>query len=246
MTAVPGRRDELLEILLEGTSSMPGCLSYVVATDAADPDALWITEVWDNEANHRASLTLPQVRAAIDRGRPLIAGFSNQVTTAPVGGQGISAASGDYDAELRRLHREVLDAWNRRDAAAFADLFASEGSIVGFDGTPVDGPERIEAHLTGIFTDHAPARYVAIVREVRETGPVSALLRAVAGMVPPGAREVKADVNAIQSLVAQRGRDGRWRIELFQNTPAAFHGRPQAAAALTAELQRQADTERVW
>jgi hypothetical protein len=43
-------------------------------------------------------------------------------------------------------------------------------------------------------------------------------------------------VNAIQTLVAAR-RDGRWRVELFQNTPAAFHGRPEASEALTAELR---------
>ena len=31
MTAVAGQRDALAEILLEGTASMPGCLSYIVA-----------------------------------------------------------------------------------------------------------------------------------------------------------------------------------------------------------------------
>jgi len=30
-----------------------------------------------------------------------------------------------------------------------------------------------------------------------------------------------------------------FRIALFQNTPAAFHGRPEAAEQLTKELQQQ-------
>jgi quinol monooxygenase YgiN len=68
---------------------MPGCLSYVIAHDPSDPDALWITEIWENKESHAASLNLPAVKAAIARGRPLIAGFSNRVETAPVGGYGL-------------------------------------------------------------------------------------------------------------------------------------------------------------
>jgi quinol monooxygenase YgiN len=69
---------------------MPGCLSYVIATDPGDDDALWITEVWDTRASHEASLSLPGVQAAIAKGRPLIAGFSNRVETVPLGGQGLA------------------------------------------------------------------------------------------------------------------------------------------------------------
>jgi len=89
MRAQPGKRDALIAILLEGTDAMPGCLSYVVAGDPADAEAIWITEVWDDEANHKASLSLPAVQAAIARARPLIAGFDSQVKTAPRGGVGL-------------------------------------------------------------------------------------------------------------------------------------------------------------
>jgi len=89
-TAVKGERDALAKILLAATSAMPGCLSYVIATDSADADALWITEVWDSKASHDASLSLPAVQAAIAKGRPLIAGFSNQVETVPLGGYGLN------------------------------------------------------------------------------------------------------------------------------------------------------------
>ncbi len=89
MKAVPGERDALAAILLEGTGEMPGCLSYIVARDPADADALWITEVWDSADSHRASLQLPAVQAAIARGRPLIGGFDSQVETEPLGGVGL-------------------------------------------------------------------------------------------------------------------------------------------------------------
>ena len=93
MTAVPGQRDALAAILLDSTQAMPGCLSYVIARDPTDDNALWITEVWDSSASHKASLSLPGVQAAIAKGRPMIAGFSNRVETVPIGGHGIDAVA---------------------------------------------------------------------------------------------------------------------------------------------------------
>lgn len=90
MTAATGQRDALAAILLDATGAMPGCLSYVIAADPADPDALWITEVWDNAASHKASLSLPAVQDAIARAKPVIAGLSNQVETIPLGGHGLA------------------------------------------------------------------------------------------------------------------------------------------------------------
>lgn len=88
--ATPGQGTALAAILLEGTPEMPGCLSYVVAQDPGDADALWITEVWESAEAHQASLTLPAVQAAIARGRPLIAGFDNRTETRPLGGTGLA------------------------------------------------------------------------------------------------------------------------------------------------------------
>jgi quinol monooxygenase YgiN len=89
MKAVAGKRGELAAILLDGTTQMRGCLSYIVAEDPADPDALWITEVWESEADHKASLTLPAVKEAIAKGRPLIASFDEHHATRPLGGVGL-------------------------------------------------------------------------------------------------------------------------------------------------------------
>jgi quinol monooxygenase YgiN len=88
--AKSGQRDVLVDILLEGSGDMPGCISYVVATDATDLEAIWVTEVWDNQESHKNSLTLPSVQEVISRGRPLIAGFGERFETAPVGGYGLT------------------------------------------------------------------------------------------------------------------------------------------------------------
>ena len=63
------------------------------ASDPADADALWITEVWDSRARHQGSLSLPAVQAAIAKGRPMIAGFSSRVETVPIGGHGLDSAA---------------------------------------------------------------------------------------------------------------------------------------------------------
>ena len=84
----PGQRDALASILLQATQNMPGCLSYIVAADPGNDDALWITEIWDSAESHQASLHLPAVKAALVAGRPLIAGFGERFETHPVGGFG--------------------------------------------------------------------------------------------------------------------------------------------------------------
>lgn len=86
MLSQPGKREELVAILAESTQAMPGCLSYVVALDPANPDAIWITEVWDSKESHAASLQLPAVRTAIAKARPIIAGFPQHFETVPVAG----------------------------------------------------------------------------------------------------------------------------------------------------------------
>ncbi len=86
MKAVPGQRDTLISILLGEVSGMPGCLSYVVAKDRKDSDSIWVTEVWDGQESHKASLSQPSVQRAIKQGKLLIASFGERFETIPVGG----------------------------------------------------------------------------------------------------------------------------------------------------------------
>jgi uncharacterized protein (TIGR02246 family) len=140
------------------------------------------------------------------------------------------------EREVRTLFRTLLDSWNRRDAAAMASLFAEDGVSIGFDGSQMRGQTEISAILSRIFADHPTPEYVSIVRSVRGLGPDAALLTSVAGMTPRGATDIDPALNAIQSLVAVRV-DGRLRVALFQNTPAAFHGNAEKSVQLTAELR---------
>lgn len=96
MTAHPGQRDALLELLLQAAelvADAPGCDVWIVNTMPDAPDAIWITEVWRSEADHAVSLTGEGVKEIIARARPLIAGMGERFTLEPVGGKGLSANS---------------------------------------------------------------------------------------------------------------------------------------------------------
>ena len=96
ITAQSGRRDDLIKILLDGViGALPGCTNYVVATDPSDANSIWVTEVWQSRQAHAASLSVPAVAEALNKGRPLIASYSRIAETRPVGGMGISSSSKD-------------------------------------------------------------------------------------------------------------------------------------------------------
>lgn len=137
---------------------------------------------------------------------------------------------------VERLYHEMINCWNRRDAACMAMNFSTDATVIGFDGSAMNGREEIRVTLDQIFRDHATPLYVSIPRGVRFPAGDVAIFTAAVGMIPPGAEQIQADLNAIQMLTLVR-HDGHWVIESFQNTPAQFHGRPELAEALTQELR---------
>lgn len=141
------------------------------------------------------------------------------------------------ESGVRQLYHEFLKRWNDRNAVGMAELFAEDGNLVGFDGSQLNGPAEIKSTLGKIFADHPTAAYVSKVREIRFLAPDVAVLRAVAGMVPPRQSDINPAVNAVQTLVAAK-HQGQWQIAIFQNTPAAFHGRPELSKQLTEELRQ--------
>ena len=138
---------------------------------------------------------------------------------------------------VSKLYHQLLEAWNDRDADAYADLFATDATVVGFDGSQMEGAKEILTELRLIFSDHVTARYVAVLKEIKDLAKGVIMLRAVAGMVPRGQSEIKSEQNAIQTLVVIKEEE-QWKIELFQNTPAQFHGRPYLADELNEELNK--------
>ena len=84
LTIVPGRRQDVINLLGSSTRNMPGCFSYVVAQDTADENVLWVTEIWESQSAHEASLSLRAVQAVLPQIKPLLGHFEKIATTAPV------------------------------------------------------------------------------------------------------------------------------------------------------------------
>jgi len=90
-TAVPGKRDDLVQYLLRAAGLMranPKCLLYLVATTGRADDVS-VTEIWTDEAAHDASLREPGVPQLIAEARPVIAGVPGQTRLIVQGGKGL-------------------------------------------------------------------------------------------------------------------------------------------------------------
>ena len=75
MRTHPGKRDEVIEILLQAAEGLDthGCHAYIVGAGDS-PDIICITEFWDSKALHDLSLLAPATRRAISEAMPMLTG----------------------------------------------------------------------------------------------------------------------------------------------------------------------------
>ena len=140
------------------------------------------------------------------------------------------------EAAVRSLYYGLIEAWNQHNADGMAALFSEDGSTVGFDGSRMDGAHAIAKELRRIFADHSPPAYVCKLEDVRFLTPDVAIVKAIAGMAPPGHTQLDPKLNAVMTVVAEK-LVGEWLIALLQTTPAALHERPDLRDRMTAELE---------
>jgi len=94
MRTVPGKRDDVVAILLRAAEALrpAGCHLYVVSVSEDDAETISVFEVWESAEHHRASLQLPETQAAIAEAMPMLTGeFTSQEFTV-VGGLGVEVA----------------------------------------------------------------------------------------------------------------------------------------------------------
>ena len=147
------------------------------------------------------------------------------------------SAGHPQDTQIRALYARFLAGWNQRSGVTVSSVFADDGEMIDLDGTLRSGRLTIAADMRRIFAERSIPTFVGVVRSVRRLTENVAVLHAVAGMVPPGADALEPALHTVHTLVAVDEGSGRWRISLFQSTPAAFHGFPEEREALTEELR---------
>jgi uncharacterized protein (TIGR02246 family) len=149
---------------------------------------------------------------------------------------GAAAANQRVDeAAIRAVQDAQAAAWNRHDAAAYADLFTEDGDVVNVLGWWWRGRAQIESKLTSAFAFvFHESRLTIAETSVRFLSPTIAVAhvrwtmtgaRTPPNMPPPGA--------GIQMQVLQKTA-AHWPIQSFQNTneipERPFPSGPPAAA----------------
>ena len=90
LTAKPGRRDRVIEILLESGKLFDdnsACRLYLVAESADDPNLIWVADLWTSEEEHAEALEAPDMRPFVEECMPLLEGMPEQIRVRPVGGK---------------------------------------------------------------------------------------------------------------------------------------------------------------
>jgi uncharacterized protein (TIGR02246 family) len=122
------------------------------------------------------------------------------------------------DVAVRALYQQLMDAWNEGSAEAYAELFAEDGVLVGFDGTAFEGRQEIVAFHQPLFEKWLKGtRLVGDVTRVQFLVPNVALMHAIGGTILRGKSKPHPSRASIQTLVAVQNH-GEWKLAAFQNT----------------------------
>ena len=96
MTALPGRGDELVKLVLSGLddgnpAASECCLVYLVSRSKADPDTVHLIEGWTSEADHHRLFATDAAQALVARFADLLDGDSVYGDLVPTGGKAVFA-----------------------------------------------------------------------------------------------------------------------------------------------------------
>ena len=106
--------------------------------------------------------------------------------------------------DIERLYHELIESWDKAKSRDYANLFAEDANVIGFDGSTMNGRKEIFEQINSVFKNHKTGKYVTIVKEVRFLSPDIGILQAVTGLVPAGKDELEPKTNAIQTMVAEK------------------------------------------
>ncbi len=98
LKAKPGQGDALAGHLLEAARQLEGlrgCEQYIVNRTPGDPETIWVSEIWADQAALDASLEQEGARERIAEVMPLLDGRPELIETTPVAGVGYVDAGRD-------------------------------------------------------------------------------------------------------------------------------------------------------
>jgi uncharacterized protein (TIGR02246 family) len=125
-----------------------------------------------------------------------------------------------FDATLQRFLEELVDAWNRRNAASFGRLFAEDADYVTGSGVRLSGRGQIQDLVYArSATPAAPGQVSVATESVKMLGSDAAVILCAWHMGPGDAQTTCEPVvrAGVMTIVAQRT-GGTWQIIALHNT----------------------------
>jgi quinol monooxygenase YgiN len=92
LTAKPGKRDQVVQNLLESGKLFDGnaaCVMYLVAESSDSPTDIWVFDLWTSEEAHSQALQAPELQPFVAETVPLLEGMPEQIEVQARGGKGL-------------------------------------------------------------------------------------------------------------------------------------------------------------
>jgi uncharacterized protein (TIGR02246 family) len=114
-------------------------------------------------------------------------------------------------AGLEKAATDFVAAFNKKDAAAIASLFAEDGEMCDLNGDDLtSGRDQIKSHYEEIFAGKDAPSAAIEVKSVRLVAPTLAIEDGTVHLTPPGENEPPRSTD--YTAVLMKGADGGWKI----------------------------------
>jgi uncharacterized protein (TIGR02246 family) len=125
----------------------------------------------------------------------------------------------DNDEAVRELLTRTVTAWTANDAAAFANLYAEDATVMLADGAYLRGRDEIRAYMAAGFAGRlGGSRGMDQPESVRLLGDDAAVVISLSGFVLAGETRPAADRRRRAVWTLSR-RDGGWLVDAYANVP---------------------------
>ncbi|TYK50546.1 SgcJ/EcaC family oxidoreductase [Actinomadura decatromicini] len=122
------------------------------------------------------------------------------------------------ESEVRAMFDQMYKAWADGDAAAFADHYTDDATVV-MPGVFHQGRQAVRDYMAAGFAGPLKgSRAVDEPQDVRVHGD-TAVIVSRAGILMAGETEVPAEGERLATWVVSK-RDGRWLVSAYANAPA--------------------------